>query len=43
MKNNDFKSLYKKLIEYHGLSPKKAKEILRGILTILNKNKEGKK
>ena len=43
MEDKDFKRLYKRLIEYHGLSPPKAREVLRNILRILHNDKETKK
>ena len=42
MENTEFKRLYKKLIEYHGLSVPKAREIQRCILLRLQKDKEKK-
>lgn len=40
MKHTDFKSLYKRMIEAHGLSPKAAKEILKTIFRRLSTEKE---
>ena len=43
MEKREFSALYKRLIEYNGLPPPRAAEILRKILLRLQEDKEKKK
>ena len=43
MEKREFSALYKRLIEYNGLPPPRAAEILRKVLLILQEDKEKKK